>query len=197
IERDISAEHHDAARGEVAFTQRAEIDHRVAVTQLPEDQCNQTYHKENGQRLHAPERIPQPVPLLALAQHHFPRDYDNGQKRQADRVKIERLLPQLRTLGDKIIRIAKHGVTCAERYDADGNVDQKAPAPIVSVRYPTAQGRTHHRRDQHSKAEQRHGYALPFPREGIQQYPLTAGLQTAARETLDDAEQDQLTQTAS
>ena len=48
-----------------------------------------------------------------------------------------------------------------------------------------------------AKAEQRHGYALLFPREGVQQYPLTAGLQTAARETLDDAEQDQLSQTAS
>src|SRR6516164_6512293 len=110
---------------------------------------------------------------------------------------MERLLAQLRTLGDEIIRIAKHGVTCAERYDADRHVDQKAPAPIVSVGYPTAQGRADDGRDQHGKAEQRHGYALPFPRKGVQQYPLTTGLQTTARETLDGAEQDQLTQTAS
>src|SRR5208337_1080709 len=107
---------------------------------------------------------------------------------------MERLFPQLRTLGDEIIRISKQEITTGERQDTDGHVDQKAPAPIVSVRYPTAQGRTDHRRDQHSKAEQRHCCALPFPREGVQQYPLAAGLQTAARETLDDAEQDQLTQ---
>ena len=110
---------------------------------------------------------------------------------------MERLLSQFRTLGDKIVRIAKQGVASAKRQETDGHVDQKHPAPIVSVRYPTAQGRTDHRRDQHSKAEQRHGYALLFPREGVQQHSLAAGLQTAARETLDDAEQDQLTQTAS
>src|SRR5271155_1333796 len=100
---------------------------------------------------------------------------------------MKRLLLQLRTMGDEIIRIAKHDVTCAERCDADGHVDQEAPAPIVSVRYPAAQGRAEHRRDQHGKAEQCHGSALPLPREGVEQYPLTAGLQTAARETLDDA----------
>ena len=109
---------------------------------------------------------------------------------------MERLLLQFRTLGDEIIRIAKHDVTCAERRDADRHVDQEAPAPIVSVRYPTAQGRADHRRNQHGKAEQRHCHALPFPREGVEQYPLTAGLQTAAGESLDDTEQDQLTQTA-
>src|SRR5271155_2013482 len=109
---------------------------------------------------------------------------------------MERLLAQLRTLGDEIVRISKQEVTTGERHDPDGHVDQEAPAPVVSVRYPTAQGRPDDGRDQHGKSEQRHCHALPFPREGVQQYPLTAGLQAAARETLDGAEQDQLTQTA-
>ena len=86
IERSISAKDDDAARSEVAFAQRPEIDHRAAVTQLPKDQPDQAHGKENGQRLHAPERIAQPVPLLALAEHHFPADHDDDQQRQADRV---------------------------------------------------------------------------------------------------------------
>ena len=45
-------------------------------------------------------------------------------------VKMERLFFQLRTLLDKIVRIAKHGIACAERQDPDGHVDQEHPAPI-------------------------------------------------------------------
>ena len=142
------------------------------------------------------QMVAQPVPLLALAKNDFPPDHDHGQKRQANCVKVERLLAQLGAPGDEIIRVAKHDVTGAERCDADRHVDQKAPAPIVSVCEPTAQGRTDDGRYQHGKAEKRHCHALPFPREGVQQYALTAGLQTAARKTLNDAEQDQLAQTA-
>jgi membrane fusion protein (multidrug efflux system) len=79
----------------VAFAQRTEIDHGVAVAQLPENESSQTHCKENGQCLDAPEWITQPIPLLALAEHHFPTDHDKDQQRQADRVKMERLLPQL------------------------------------------------------------------------------------------------------
>ena len=44
-ERKVGAKDYNAARGEVAFVQRAEIDHGIAVTQLPEDQGNQTHHQ--------------------------------------------------------------------------------------------------------------------------------------------------------
>ena len=44
-ERKVSAKDDDAAGRKVAFVQRAEIDHGVAVTQLPEDQRNQTHHQ--------------------------------------------------------------------------------------------------------------------------------------------------------
>ena len=97
---------------------------------------------------------------------------------------------------DKILRVAKHGVAPGKRQKTDRHVDQKDPSPVVRVRYPAAEGRTDDRRDQRRQAEQRHRHALLFPREGVQQHPLAAGLQTAARQTLDDAEQDQLTETA-
>src|SRR5215469_15972692 len=98
-------------------------------TQLPKDESNETHCKENGQCLDAPEWITQPVPFLALAEHHFPGDHDDDQQRQADRVEMERLLSQLRALGEEIVRIAKQGITPAERQEADRHVDQKDPPP--------------------------------------------------------------------
>ena len=101
---------------------------------------------------------------------------------------MEWLLPQLLALSDEIVRISKEEVTTDERQDPDGHVDQKAPAPIVGVRYPTAQGRTDDM-GAISTAEPNIVMATPCLSRGkaSSEYPLTAGLQTAARETLDDA----------
>ena len=181
---------------EVTFAQRSEIDHRIGAAQLPEDQPDQAGREENGQRLHPPEWIAQPVPLLALAEHHFPADHDDDQQRQTDRVEMERPPPQLRTLFHKIFRVAEKGVTSGKRQKTDRHIDQKDPPPLVLVRQPATQGRTDDRREQGRQAEQRHRHALLFPREGVEQNRLAAGLQTAACQTLDDAEQDQLTETA-
>src|SRR4029077_499545 len=76
------------------------------------------------------------------------------------------------------------------------HIDQKDPSPLVLIRQPATQGRTDNRREQGRQAEQRHRDALLFSREGIQEYGLTAGLQSATRQALDDAEQDELTETA-
>ena len=109
---------------------------------------------------------------------------------------MERLLPQLHALGGEIVRVAKQGITPGKRQETDRHVDQEDPAPRVGVGYPAAQGRADDRRDQGSEAEQRHRHALLFRREGVQQHALAARLQTAARQALDHAEQDQLTETA-
>src|SRR5215469_3785732 len=107
---------------------------------------------------------------------------------------MERLLPQLSALSDKIVRIAKQSIATGERQKTDGHIDQKDPAPL-RVRYPAAQGRADDWRNQGSKAKQGHRYALLFRRKSVEQHPLGAGLQTAARQALDHAEQDQLTET--
>src|SRR6516162_6812130 len=110
---------------------------------------------------------------------------------------MERLLPQLRSLGDKIVRIAKQHIATGERQKTDRHVDQKDPPPRVGVGYPAPQGRTDDWRNQGGEAKQGHRYALLFDREGVEQHPLTARLQTAARQALDHAKQDQLTETSS
>src|SRR5262249_57796547 len=145
--------------------------------------------------LHTPEWIPQPVPLLSLAEHHFPRDHDDDQQRQAYRVKTERSPLQLRTLLRKIIRIPEQSVTPSKCQKTDRDVDVEHPAPRIAVRYPTAEGRTDDRRQQGSQAEQRHRYALLLPREGVQQHALAGRLKTAARQALHHAEHNQLTET--
>src|SRR5215472_3978976 len=106
---------------------------------------------------------------------------------------MERLLPQLSALSDKIVRIAKQSIATGERQKTDGHIDQKDPAPRVRVRYPAAQGRADDWRNQGSKAKQGHRYALLFRRESVQQDSLTAGLQTATRQALHHAKQNQLT----
>src|SRR6516225_6375702 len=108
---------------------------------------------------------------------------------------MERLLPQLCTLGDEIIWVAKQGITSGECQETGRHVDPKDPAPRVGVRYPAAQRRTDYRRNQSSETEQGHRHALFFGRESVEQHPLTARLQTAARQTLNHAKQDQLTET--
>src|SRR6516162_10299011 len=77
---------------------------------------------------------------LALAEHHFPADNDDGQQRQTDRIKAERLLPQLCTLGDEIVWLAKQEITSGECQQTDRHIDQKDPPPRVGVRYPATEG---------------------------------------------------------
>jgi hypothetical protein len=79
------------------------FDHGIGVAQLPNDQPNQTHSEESRQRLDTPKWVAQPVPLLSLAEHHFPTDHDDDQQRQPDRVKIERPLPQFHALGYEVV----------------------------------------------------------------------------------------------
>jgi hypothetical protein len=108
---------------------------------------------------------------------------------------MERPSPQLRPLFHKIFRVAEKGVTSAKCQKADRHIDQKDPPPLVLVSQPATERRTDDRREQGRQAEQRHRHALLFSRESIQENGLTAGLQTATRQALDDAEQDELTET--
>src|SRR6516162_652848 len=110
---------------------------------------------------------------------------------------MEWLLSQLNALGGEIIRIAKQRVTPGERQDTDRYVDQKYPAPRVGVRYPPTEGRTDDRRDQRSESKERHRYTLLFRRESVEQHSPAARLQTTARQALNHAKQDQLTQAPS
>src|SRR5271154_1245763 len=109
---------------------------------------------------------------------------------------MERWPLQLRPFFHKIFRVAEKCITSPECQETDRHVDEKDPPPFVLICQPATQGWTDDWRQQSRQAEQRHRHALLFWREGVQQNGLTAGLQTAACQTLNDAEQDELTETA-
>src|SRR5262249_43134931 len=149
-----SVKHHEdakddeAARTEVSLPHWPEINHGVGVAKLPEDQSDQTHSEKSCQRLHTPEWIAQPVPLLSLAEHPFPRDHDDDQQRQAARVKTERPPLQLRTLLGEIVRIPEQSITRRKCHKTDRDVDVEPPPPRITVRYPAADSPTHDRRQQ-------------------------------------------------
>ena len=195
VEDRESAKDDDAACSEISLPQGTEIDHGAGVAQLPKDQRDQTQNEKNRQRLHTPEWIAQPVPLLSLAEHHLPGDHDDHQQRQAERVKTQRLLPQLHTLLREIVRIPQQSITRSKRHETHWNVDVEHPSPRIAVRDPAAERRTDDRRQKGSQAKQRHRNALLLDRKGVQQHALTGRLKTAARQALHDAKHNQLTET--
>src|SRR5215471_11527608 len=79
---------------------------------------------------------------LALAEHHFPAGDDDGQQRQTDRFKAERVLPQLCTLGDEIVWLAKQKITSGECQQTDRRNHGKRPSiPAVgSCAFPAELG---------------------------------------------------------
>ena len=176
----------------VPLSQRPEIDHRARMAQFPEDQPAQAHDEQGRQRLHAPERVAQPVPFLALAERHLPADDDDDQQRQADAVEAERSPPQLPALCREIVGVAKRDGARSQRQQPDRDVDPEHPPPGIVVGDPAAERRADHGRDQRGQAEQRHRHALPLDREGIQQHALARRLQAAAGKPLQHAEQDQL-----
>ena len=162
---------------------------------FPDDQRDQTRDEASRQRLHTPEWIVEPVPLLPLAEHHFPGDHDDHQQRQAEQIETERLLLQLDALLLKIVGVPEQGITRGKRQQTDRNVEVKHPSPRITVGNPPAQRRTDNRRQEGSQAEQRHRNTLFFYRKRIQQHALTGRLKTAPRQALHDAKRNQLTET--
>ena len=50
------------------------------------DEQAEPHPEQHGQRLDAQERVAEPVPLLPLAEEHFPGGHGQGQEPQADAV---------------------------------------------------------------------------------------------------------------
>ena len=109
-----------------------------------------------SKRLHPKERIAEPVPFLAFAEHDFPADHGDAQQAQAERVETLRVLAQFVALGLEIIRIGHHGVAQEQGEQADGHVEIKNPAPAVVVGDVSAERRPDDRREQRGDAEDRH-----------------------------------------
>ena len=87
------------APAKVLVGQRSKIDKRIRNPQFAPDERDETEHEQDQQRMHAVERIAEPVPLLSFAEHDFPADHGEAQQTETDCVEGRALLAHLRLLG--------------------------------------------------------------------------------------------------
>ena len=80
------------------------------------------------------------------------------------------------------------------RDDADRNVGEENPAPVVGVGDDAAEGRPQHRRDDGRDRGDAKGRAALFRRKGVEDDRLLVRLQAAAEEALQQPEDDELRQ---
>ena len=147
--------------------------------------------KRMRERLDAEKGIAEPVPFLPFAEQDFPADH--GQAEQAKPEGIEALVLPAHggALGLEIRRIDDDDPAEKEGEQADGEIEIEDPAPAVVIRDEAAERRPDDGGEQRGDAEDGHGRALFFLREGVEQDALAGGLQAAAGEALQDARGDE------
>jgi hypothetical protein len=194
VQNGVGAEDEQAGQREIPLQHGAEIDDGIRLIRLPNDQPDQAEHEEQGQGLHAPEGVAQPVPLLPLAEHHFPGSHGDDQHAQADRVETERLLSGRGPFRLEILGVFHKRVTSHQRQQSHRYVDVEYPPPLVLDREPAAERGTDDRGQQGRHAEERHRGALLLGGKRVQQDALARRLKAAAGEALQGAEKDDLPQ---
>ena len=88
----------------------AEVDDRMAGPHLSENQQDQPDHEQDQERLQPSERIGEPIPFPALAEHDFPAAHGQHQQRQADVVEIEWLAAEFASLLLEILGVIDDGI---------------------------------------------------------------------------------------
>ncbi len=78
------------------------------------------------------------------------------------------LLAHLIVFDSQIGRVGHDRVTHGKREQTDRQIEVKDPAPAVVIGNVAAESWPDHRREQRRNAEDSHGCALLFPREGIE-----------------------------
>ena len=145
--------------------------------------ADQPSHAEHGKRANVVGG--EPVLALAGIEQHLQRA--DAQREKADAPQINPAAGALH-----VRRIEHKTVHQEERQHAHWQVEVEDPAPAVVVSDPSAQRRPENRRQQNADAERRHGMAVSFLGERLQKNRLGQGLQSAARQSLQHAENNQL-----
>ena len=145
-EQPVADRNAEGAGPEVANLEQAQIDHRMLVGQLPDQEEGEAHHGRDRQA-HDQAGM-EPVVLLAQVQHHLHRRDPDHQQRQSQLVNGQ--------LVDDAFAFAVDRPRRQRRDDADRDVDVEDPRPVDVVGDPAAQQRTHHRRDQGGDCPHRH-----------------------------------------
>ena len=186
VEDEAEKEHDGGAGGIVALFEEAQVHHRVLDLQLPPNQGDQGHCRDDGQAGDKGRR--KPIFPLALIQDHLQGAQTHGQEPEAP------VVDAAGQLALEVVRVEDEHPGEEHREDADGQVDVKGPAPGEVVGDPAAHDRADDGGDDHADAPEGHGHAAFLHREGLQQDGLGDGLQGAAAEALDDAEEDEFAQ---
>ena len=141
VENGIGAEHDDTGGREIALGEGPKVDDRIGDPQFAEEEKGEPEHETDQQRLHAPERVLQPVPLLPLAEHDFPRRHRQSEKAEPDVIEIQGLAQKLRSLRLQIRRIINEVPAHQQGESADRDIDVEDPAPFVKNGQVTAERR--------------------------------------------------------
>ena len=127
------------ADGEVARLKQRQVDYRVIVSQLPDNQEAYRHHRHDGQddNLVGSE----PVELFTAVEHHLQATDTDNQQRQPDAVDTS----LFGTGFAPAQGLQRHDHHC----DTNRHVDEEDPAPVVVIADIAAENRATDRRDDH------------------------------------------------
>ena len=175
-----------AADGEVSRLKEREIDDRVVVRQLPDDQEAYRHHRDNGQDDDL-LRV-EPVELFTAVEHDLQTADTQDQQRQPDAVDTPLFGARLSS-PQRLQRHQYHDG--ANRY-----VDEEDPAPVVVIADVPAQNRSADRRDDNGHRPERQRDGTFCGRVVTQQQTLGERDQRPRDNPLNDAEENQHRQAA-
>ncbi len=188
VEAEANQRHQEHSDGEGTVFERAQIDDGVVDGHLADDEGDQS--GDAAECLDANIARAEPILALAGVEQNLQRSQAEGE--QADAPEIDAGI----ALALEVRRIVDEARHHHQREDADGNVEVEDPAPGVVVGDPAAEGGADDGRDDDAESVGGHRLAVFLLREGLQQDGLGEGLQTASGEPLQDAEDDELGETA-
>ena len=173
------------SRTERAIGERAQIDDGMIRHQFANHQRDQPERAEPGENLNVLRR--KPIFALPRVEHHLQRS--DAQRQESNSPKIDAAVAALH-----VMRIEHEPVHQEKREHAHRQVEIKNPAPAVVISDPSAKRGPENRRQQNAEAERRHGMAVPLLGKSFEQDRLRQRLQSAARQPLQHAENNQLRQ---
>ena len=169
------------ANGEVSRFKEREVDDRVVVGQLPDDQETDGDHRDDCQ--HDNLVGGEPVQLFTAVKHHLQAADTDHQQRQADAVN-----PPLFGTGFATAQgLQRHH----HHRDANRYVDEEDPAPVVVVADIAAENRAANRRDDHRHRPQRQRDRTFGGRIVAEQQTLRQRNQRTGDDPLNHAEENQ------
>ncbi len=180
-ERRVGHHHRQRAGAEVAVPEQLQVDNRILVGQLPDQEHRQRHHGHAGQHhdLHRRE----PVLVVAQVEHQLQGTDTDHQGDQADVVHL-RLLDLLRA---PLQLVAHH----QRSEDAQRHVDQEDPFPAVVVGDPATEDRPADRRHHRDHRQQRQRLPAFLARIDRDQQRLRDRVHRAGHEALQRTRQHQ------